>query len=84
MARLLHPLLLLVARATEKELVRYVEFLKTENRILRDKLSKRIEVMAAERTMLWSKCKNDTTSRSSLLVAISRLAVRSHPRRSFT
>ena len=28
MAKLLHPLLLLVARATEKELVRMVEYLK--------------------------------------------------------
>lgn len=52
MARLLHPLLLLVARATEKELVRYVEYLKAENRILRSKLPKRIEVTSAERARL--------------------------------
>lgn len=52
MARLLHPLLLLVARATEKELVRYVEYLKAENRILRGKLPKRITVTLAERAKL--------------------------------
>ena len=30
MKRIIHPLLLLVARATEKELVRYIEYLKAE------------------------------------------------------
>jgi len=34
MTRFLHPLLLLVARATEKELVRMIEYLKAENRVL--------------------------------------------------
>jgi len=38
MPKLIHPLLMLIARATEKELVRYVEYLKAENRILRSKL----------------------------------------------
>ena len=52
MARLLHPLLLLLARATENELVRYIEYLKGENRILRSKLPKRIAVTPAERTRL--------------------------------
>jgi putative transposase len=52
MKRLLHPLLLLLARATEKELVQTVEYLKTENRILRQKLPKRIEVTPAERAKL--------------------------------
>jgi len=48
MAKLLHPLLLLVAQATEKERVRMVEYLKAENRILRSKLPKRIEVTPVE------------------------------------
>jgi putative transposase len=49
MKRCLHPLLLLLARATEKELVQMVEYLKAENRILRQKLPRQIEVTPAER-----------------------------------
>jgi putative transposase len=52
MKKFVHPLLLLLARATEKELVQTVEYLKTENRILRSKLPKRIEVTPAERAKL--------------------------------
>ena len=52
MAKLLHPLLLLLARATEPELVRTIEYLKTEDRILRGKLPKRITVTPAERSRL--------------------------------
>jgi putative transposase len=43
MKRFLHPLLLLLARATEKELVQMVEYLRTENRILRSKLPRQIK-----------------------------------------
>ena len=52
MKRFIHPLLLLLARATEKELVQTIEYLKTENRMLRNKLPKRIEVTPAERARL--------------------------------
>ena len=52
MKRLLHPLLLLLARATENELVLYIEYLKAENRILRGKLPKRVNVTPAERAKL--------------------------------
>ena len=52
MTRLLHPLPLLLARATEKELVLHIEYLKTENRILRSNLPKRIHVTPAERARL--------------------------------
>ena len=52
MTRLLHPLLLLLARATEKELVLQIEYLREENRILRSKLPKRISVTTAERARL--------------------------------
>ena len=52
MKRIVHPLLLLIARATEKDLVLYIEYLKTENRILRSKLPKRIDVTPAERATL--------------------------------
>jgi putative transposase len=52
MKRFLHPLLLLLARASEKELVQTVEYLKAENRILRRKLPRQIEVTPAERLKL--------------------------------
>ena len=52
MVRLIHPILMLMARATERELVLYVEYLKAENRILRGKLPKRITVTPAERVRL--------------------------------
>ena len=52
MAKLLHPLLLLVAKATEKQLAKYVEYLKAENRILRSKLPKRVKVSRSERERL--------------------------------
>ncbi len=52
MAKLLHPLLLLLARATDPEMVRTIEYLKAENRILRSKLPKRITVTPAERGRL--------------------------------
>jgi putative transposase len=32
---LMHPLLTLIANATESELAKYIEYLKVENRILR-------------------------------------------------
>jgi len=52
MKKLIHPLLMLIAQATEKELVLYIEYLKAENRILRSKLPKRICVTPAERSRL--------------------------------
>jgi hypothetical protein len=52
MKRIIHPLLLLIARATEKDLVLYIEYLKAENRIRRSKLPKRVEVTPAERATL--------------------------------
>ena len=52
MKKLIHPLLMLIAQATEKELVLYIEYLKAENRILRSKLPKRVTVTPAERARL--------------------------------
>lgn len=52
MKRFVHPLLLLLARATERELVQIIEYLKTENRTLRSKLPKHIQVTPAERAKL--------------------------------
>ena len=50
--RLLNPLFALLGAATDPQLARMVEFLKLENRILRDKLPKRITVTKQERTRL--------------------------------
>lgn len=43
---------LMLANATDRELARHIQYLKTENRILRDKLPKRITVTPAERQRL--------------------------------
>jgi len=51
MAKIFHPLLMMLASSTEKELARLVQYLKEENRILRSKLPKRITVTPEER---WS------------------------------
>ena len=52
MIRLCQTFLLYLAGATDRELVRQVEYLKTENRILRGRLPKRIAVTPAERRQL--------------------------------
>jgi hypothetical protein len=54
MAKLLHPLLMVVARATDRELARMVDYLKAENEILRARLPKRI-VTTPRRGLGWSK-----------------------------
>jgi putative transposase len=52
MAKLLHPLLMVLARATDRELARMVDYLKAENEILRARLPKRIVTTPAERARL--------------------------------
>src|SRR5436190_1180911 len=47
--RLLHPLFALLGASTDAQLARMIEYLKAENRVLRDKLPKRITVTAQER-----------------------------------
>lgn len=42
MSRILHPLLALLASATRQELARQVAYLKEENRVLRERLPKRL------------------------------------------
>jgi len=54
MIRLFHAFVLLLAKATDRELARMVEFLKAENRILRSKLPKVIRVTQGERRRLVS------------------------------
>jgi putative transposase len=50
--RLLQPLFALFASSTDSQLARMVEYLKAENRILRDKLPKRLTVTPRERARL--------------------------------
>lgn len=52
MKRLFHPLLALIASATDKELARYVEYLKHENKILRSRLPKQVHTSCDERKTL--------------------------------
>jgi putative transposase len=52
MAKLFNAFLLMLAGATEKELILQVQYLKAENQILRGKLPGRITVTVAERTRL--------------------------------
>src|SRR5580765_2734291 len=49
MRSVVQSFLLLIAHATDRELARYLEFLKAENRILRGKLPERITVTPRER-----------------------------------
>ena len=49
MHAIFHPLLSLIAHATDSQLAEYVEYLKTENRILRSRLGKRINPTEAEK-----------------------------------
>ncbi|MEW4530194.1 integrase core domain-containing protein [Maioricimonas sp. JC845] len=50
--RILHPLLSLLASVTRQELARQVAYLKEENRVLRERLPKRIVTTATERRRL--------------------------------
>jgi len=49
---LMHPLLTLIAGATDSELAKYVEYLKAENKILRARLPNKIDTTEAERDRL--------------------------------
>ena len=52
MAKIFHPLLALIASATDKELAKYVEYLKHENKILRARLPKQVHTTHEERKTL--------------------------------
>lgn len=52
MSRFFHPIFYLLASVTKKELARQLQYLKAENRILREKLPKRIKVTPLERQRL--------------------------------
>ena len=44
MAKIFHPLLAMIASGTDRELAKYVQFLKAENKILRAQRSIKIQV----------------------------------------
>ena len=50
--RIFHPLLALIASATESELAKYVQYLKEENRILRARIPGQIHSRKSERDRL--------------------------------
>ena len=52
MSKIFHPLLALIASETDKELAKYVEYLKHENRLLRARLPKQIHTTPDERQTL--------------------------------
>ena len=52
MSKIFHPLLALIASATDKELAKYVEYLKHENKILRSRLPKQVHTTHEERSTL--------------------------------
>ena len=51
-AKLFHPLLALIASATDRELAKYVDYLKAENKILRARIPGQIHTRPAERERL--------------------------------
>jgi len=54
MSKIFHPLLALIASATNNKLAKYVEYLKHENKILRARLPKQVHTTAEERTTLFT------------------------------
>ena len=52
MSKILHPLLALIASATDSELAKYIQFLKEENKILRARVPGQIHTRPAERERL--------------------------------
>jgi len=53
MPQIFHPLLALIASATNNELAKYVEYLKQENKILRARILGQIHTRRDERELLW-------------------------------
>jgi putative transposase len=52
MTQIFHPLLALIASATDNELAKYVEFLKEENKIFRSRVKGQIHTKPDERERL--------------------------------
>ena len=52
MAKIFHPLLALIASATNNELAKFIEYLKEENKILRARIPGQIHTTKSERERL--------------------------------
>ena len=52
MPRFFDPLLRVIARATEREMLAQIQFLKAENQVLRDRLPRGVRTTPAERARL--------------------------------
>ena len=52
MAKIFHPLLAMIASGTDRELAKYVQFLKEENKILRARIPGEIHAKSDERQRL--------------------------------
>ena len=52
MTRLFHPFLALIASSSDRELARYIEYLKAENKILRARIPRQVHTKPAERKRL--------------------------------
>jgi len=52
MTKIFHPLLALIASATDRELAKYVQFLKEENKILRSRVKGQVHTKPEEKERL--------------------------------
>ena len=52
MSKIFHPLLALIASATDNELAKYIQYLKEENKLLRSRLPKQVHTTHEERQRL--------------------------------
>jgi len=71
MAAIFHPLLALIASVTDRELARYVEFLKEENKILRARIPGQVHTKSHERERLLALGKQLGRAIESLLTIVS-------------
>jgi len=77
-ARFFHPLLTLIASATDRELAKYVQFLKEENKILRKRAGGEIHTRPEERQRLIQFGKALGRAIEELITIVS--SIRSHSR----
>jgi putative transposase len=68
---LFHPLLLLIAKSTDSELARQVEYLKAENQILRKRVTKQLRLDESEKRLLVKLGQAVGKGVSALLTAVS-------------
>ncbi|MEO2033600.1 MAG: integrase core domain-containing protein [Planctomycetaceae bacterium] len=70
MTRIFHPLLAMIASGTDRQLAKYVEYLKAENRILRARIPGQIHTRVAERKVLLKFGKNQGRAIEELITIV--------------